>query len=556
MKKSNLHNITYAFILAVQFPWIIFSQTVQLDGLAYLEGQADHNGIKVVFERFAPQDLFDSTYLDCTGSFAIHLGQGLYNISYSKDGFISSYLEGIEAYSDITLPETTLEQEGLTGSISGLLEADTYIITGDIQVDHGDTLIIEPGTTLRFKPETNFWISGLLMAEGTATSPILFTKYDENTGWMGIFIGTLANDNSVISNAIIEYSEAMGISIGGSSPTIRNSVIRYNHNTYYQAHGGGIYLSNTDAILENLEVYGNVAALGGGLYVNQVTSNQGEYYRPVINNCIFYENTANDGGGIYFEVWIYNGVFIFPLLINSTVSKNSSSGVSGSAETWMPDLINNNISYNNGYGLRSQLGVINYCGYNNVSNNSAGNFYNPPQWIGENITVNSNADSCDAYHNIQLDPLFESLEENDFHLTAESPCIDAGLNDSVLGATDFDGNPRILYGVNSLTVDMGAYESLPIGFGDHAIAEIPDLIISPNPAQELVQISFPKGRDYTACSLWIYNSAGVKLQQFSPGENSSTFLLNVGNYMPGLYFAVVSDDRFTMARGKFLVVRQ
>ena len=67
--------------------------------------------------------------------------------------------------------------------------------------------------------------------------------------------------------------------------------------------------------------------------------------------------------------------------------------------------------------------------------------------------------------NIVADPLFvdadgpdddpDTWEDNDYHLSSDSPCIDAGLNDDwMLDAFDLDGNPRIC----DDTVDMGAYE--------------------------------------------------------------------------------------------------
>ncbi len=47
-----------------------------------------------------------------------------------------------------------------------------------------------------------------------------------------------------------------------------------------------------------------------------------------------------------------------------------------------------------------------------------------------------------------------NLATGDFHLQSNSPCINSGDNDYVTGATDLDGNPRIVGG----TVDIGAYE--------------------------------------------------------------------------------------------------
>jgi hypothetical protein len=554
MKKSNFREIILAILLIIYLPISMFSQTVQLDGSAFLEGQSDHSGIMIAFERFAPQVLYDTAFSDSSGYFAIQLQQGLYNISYSKEGYLGIELAGMAVYSNITLPDTTLEQEGLTGSISGILTSGTYIITGDISVDQGETLIIEPGTTLRFKPETYFWISGLLIAEGTVTDSILFTKYEEENGWRGIHFGSLADDNSTISYATIEYSDEFGISIGDCNPELSHSVIRYNHNQYWQKYGGGIYLSNTEATLYNLCIYGNEADLGGGLYVYIVANYPGESYRPVIANCLIYENTANDGAGIFFETWIYNGIQTYPLLINSTICKNHSEGaVSGLGENVMPDIINNNIAYNDGYGIKSDLGYIHYCGFNNVSGNSAGNFYNPPEWIGENITVNSNGDSCDAYHNTQLDPIFENLDENDFHLNPGSPCIDAGLNDSVMSSTDYEGNPRILYGANSLTVDIGAYEALPVGIESNHQDKYAEMNFTPNPAKDRIQIILPGVYNSDDCMLAIYNARGEQIELVKTQGHSGMIFIDVWRYPPGLYLAILSKTNATLSRGQFIV---
>jgi len=58
-----------------------------------------------------------------------------------------------------------------------------------------------------------------------------------------------------------------------------------------------------------------------------------------------------------------------------------------------------------------------------------------------------------GFGNITNEPLFIN-NINDFHLQANSPCINGGNNAYVFTANDLDGNPRIFGG----TVDMGAYE--------------------------------------------------------------------------------------------------
>ena len=53
-------------------------------------------------------------------------------------------------------------------------------------------------------------------------------------------------------------------------------------------------------------------------------------------------------------------------------------------------------------------------------------------------------------------PLFVNASAGNYRLSVGSPCIDKGTNVAwMLGATDLDGNARIVNG----TVDMGAYET-------------------------------------------------------------------------------------------------
>jgi hypothetical protein len=77
--------------------------------------------------------------------------------------------------------------------------------------------------------------------------------------------------------------------------------------------------------------------------------------------------------------------------------------------------------------------------------------------------------AIDGGGNFNADPLFADALSGNFHLMAASPCINAGNNGAVTGATDLDGGPRIVLG----TVDMGAYEATPVSTieGLHARVE-------------------------------------------------------------------------------------
>ena len=82
----------------------------------------------------------------------------------------------------------------------------------------------------------------------------------------------------------------------------------------------------------------------------------------------------------------------------------------------------------NGRGIffaYSQNASVSYCDFHN---NSGGDVYGSmPSGLGAIVSVNANGDSCDTYNNIFLDPLFYSLGgDSAYHLTEDSPCIDAG----------------------------------------------------------------------------------------------------------------------------------
>lgn len=164
--------------------------------------------------------------------------------------------------------------------------------------------------------------------------------------------------------------------------------------------GGGDYSST----LVNCTLTGNYARYGGGAY------------GAVLINCVLAGNSAtNTGGGAY------NGG-----LFNCTLTGNSApdgGGIHASSAT-------NSIIYNNSApsGSNYDSGTLDHCCTTPL-----------PAGGTDNITNN---------------PGFVNLAGGDFHLQANSPCINSGNNNYVAGVTDLDGNPRIQGG----TVDLGAYE--------------------------------------------------------------------------------------------------
>ena len=207
--------------------------------------------------------------------------------------------------------------------------------------------------------------------------------------------------------------------------------------------GGGITFIDSSPSLENVTITGNSAGWGGGGIYCYVNSS------PSLENVTITGNSASNGGGIY----CYNNSS--PSLENVTITGNSASSYGGGGIYTNDDIsvINCIISDNSGnYGIYVSSGNPDIT-YSDFYNNENGNFYNCGQWIGVNVTTNANGDSCDAYYNIQLDPLFVDSLNGDYHLSwanypipdsTKSPCIDAGDPTSPL---DPDGT----------IADMGEY---------------------------------------------------------------------------------------------------
>ena len=213
-----------------------------------------------------------------------------------------------------------------------------------------------------------------------------------------------------------------------SHATVIDSVFSYNH---AGEEGGGMdNRKNSNALVLRSVFLGNTAASGGGgmhNYVGNVTATG----NPIITNCLFVGNDSPTGGGM-------RNNDPSPVITNTTIAFNLGSGISsrnGSA----PVLVNSIVFGNTGGSFSGKDAPI--VTYSDVEGGFPG--------VG----------------NIDADPLFAdpagadgdpaTLDDNDYHLTANSPAIDAGSNDAPeLPFTDLDGNSRIAGGA----VDMGAYE--------------------------------------------------------------------------------------------------
>ncbi len=246
--------------------------------------------------------------------------------------------------------------------------------------------------------------------------------------------------NTVIIGCDISGNSA--ISMGGgilcgvfANPTIIKCLIG---NNSCDGSGGGIYcFKMSSPSLDSCVITGNSAPghSGGGIYTSES--------RIRMERCVVSYNFALEGGGLHFEA-------SEPSLSNCTVSENTAGGAAGGiycAPFSDITTVNSIVTGNNGFG-----GV--HFGYSSSADISYGDYYdnqggdftgNVPSPLGVISTINANGDSCDVYYNIFADPLFYSIiGDSAFHLTAGSPCVDAG-------------DPIDPFDPDSTIADIGAY---------------------------------------------------------------------------------------------------
>ena len=123
--------------------------------------------------------------------------------------------------------------------------------------------------------------------------------------------------------------------------------------------------------------------------------------------------------------------------------------------------------------------------------------------------------------NITANPIFVDYAATNLHLSAGSPCIDAGHNAYVVGDVDLDGDMRIRGGV----VDMGAYEYIDPSDTDGDI--IPD-------NWEIEYYGGPTNANALAiCSNGINRVIDAYVAGFDPNDPSAVFDVQSGNPISG-----------------------
>jgi hypothetical protein len=465
----------------------------QVTGKAMLTGQTIHSGIKVKFIAQSPTSMTDSTVTNLDGSFSKTVVPGLYQITFSKIGYEPVFNQNSLGQSVLLTSKTSLGTTYVLsgkylftkGSRKGKLSKDTvYIFTDNLIVNQGDTLKVEPGTTMSFYKNAKIIINGKFAAKGLNSDSITFTSYESlfehkwPSSWGG-FGGENYNDTLNLEFCKVLYlessfwSESMGlvipIEIWKGNIKILHCSFNYCPYVFAKINSGVYSLINNTSISNCIEV-GNLGESGfanfkcnrvlynGGIYTGVNRSTVYRYFvssglNQVENNLFDFNGYDNNGNR-----WILRSGgtklrFKNNLLINF---KNIYNPLTEQDDRALDVIFENNtfiggaIDFTNGAQnplttpvyfknniFNTLVSVSNIFGhYNNViaTNSIFGNTtygLTQQQGFGQKITTNANGDSVDTYFNLFQDPQF--LNGKAPYLASNSPAIGAGI--------DENGNP-------------------------------------------------------------------------------------------------------------------
>ena len=441
----------------------------------------------------------------------------------------------------------------ISGPQSGTLIDTVYIVDGEISVGQGSSLNIEPGASFLFGA-FSFQIQGLLRAIGTEEDSIIFKPDSGIAAWHGIKFATFSSDSCLLQYCLIEGSNDNGIMIH-SKPTIDHCTIRRNKGNP-SSFGCGIYVNcgmashPRNPLISNCLITENSGELGGGIGIFPGNA--------TITNCIITKNRVRmQGGGIHLEMHCSatidhcliaeniarGGAAICVLdrshavITNCTIVHNSDYSYSGCGGIYVPDgssasIVNVIVAYNTMGGVylphNAGTNVIYGCIYHNHGNDFMGS---SPDSLGRLVMVNANGDSCDIYHNIIMNPQFVDLQNRDYHLQANSPCIDAGDP-----RTPLDPDSTIA-DIGAFYFDQGMFASLytdswqPLQFGV--------LTNYPNPFNASTQISYSLTND-SQIELTISNILGQRVATLIDGfQEAGThhIIWDSKDVASGIYFA-------------------
>jgi len=298
--------------------------------------------------------------------------------------------------------------------------ADTIRVVGNITVNDGVTLQIDPGTSVLFDDFYKLEVNGSIQAEGNPDNHIIFastygdyyTPGEDLIGsWQGILFNETSSLNADSKFAFCEFQncKSLGMEVPGSVFSL------YDY---------------SELTIENSIFSKNYAEYGGAIYCYKNSN-------PLIISNLFTENAGFYNGSV-----LYAG-YSYPEIYNNTIVGNS--------------IINEDIFWET---ATIQCFISKPKFKNNIIRDNECYFFEDKQiFLNKDFyTHNNNIENYEHINgNISDDPLFSYTPEI-YSLMNISPCVDYGVMElSYIPELDLAGNSRVYNQI----IDLGCYEYQP-----------------------------------------------------------------------------------------------
>jgi hypothetical protein len=249
------------------------------------------------------------------------------------------------------------EQIIITENTTWALANSPYIITGNVLIEHGITLTIEPGVKVKFDGDYYIQIKGKLTAEGNENNMITFTsnKLLPRPGdWDSIIFMENADNGSIIKYCIIEYGQGSNkydsvVYIEGGIQTITHNLFQNNY--------GGIHLDNDRSLKGIFTVKYNTIVYNKGSAGTHRSGNgiiiDGDNFNLDI---VLSDNIINNNFGT--GIIIMRGVGCSININNNTINRNDYFGIWLEGTNKLLEVKNNLIFGNERCGVNEKMPQI------------------------------------------------------------------------------------------------------------------------------------------------------------------------------------------------------
>jgi hypothetical protein len=293
MKFMNVKNIIIS--ITVLLTAVSGQTTYNVSGVVELGDQtgasADHSGVKVKFYNLPSMVAEDSTTSLSTGAYSINISPGYYLVEWTKTGYVPWELGGLVLTANTVLDDVDMIP-GSVSEVSGTINTTTwttsyvYYVTDDITIPSGQTLTINAGVRVKFSSGKGMTVNGTLIANGTASSRIIFTSRESVPApgdWNRIYMHGTNNQLSYFDYLYAANSLRVDGSDAVTNTTIDNG---YLANLGSEAHGLYLYNGGGESVTNN-SITVSSASDKWGIYNNSSES-------TTITN-----NTITAANGIY-----------------------------------------------------------------------------------------------------------------------------------------------------------------------------------------------------------------------------------------------------------------